>query len=339
MDRLHAIATFVRVVEAGSFVRAADRLDVSVSAVSRAVAELETHLQARLLNRTTRRLSLTEAGRAFYERAVEVLADLEEAEQAAIAGTAVPRGTLRLSCSIAFGVRHLAPALASFLERYPEVRADVELSDRAVDLVEEGFDLAVRIGAIGSQHLVGRRIGTTRLVCCAAPAYLARHGEPRTPAELANHTCLTYEYAPTRNVWRFTDRSGQEHATRIGGRLHANNGRFLEAMAVQGMGIVAEPDFIVGPDLRAGRLQRVLCDYLLPAAPILVVYPSRRHLSAKVRAFSDHLAQQHEDASFSAVWAEPSGDCADQESPRAAEVSGTTGNGVRPLKAGNPVND
>jgi DNA-binding transcriptional LysR family regulator len=290
MDRFQAISTFVRVVETGSFVRAAERLDVSVSAVSRQVAELETHLQARLLNRTTRRLSLTEAGRAFYERSLQLLADLDEAEQAALAGTAAPRGTLRMSCAISFGTRHLAPAVASFLARYPDVRIDVELSDRAADLVDEGFDLAVRIGIIGSQQLVGRRIATTQLVCCAAPAYLARHGEPTTPADLARHTCLTYEYLPVRHTWRFVDADGTEHSVRIGGRLHANNGRFLEAMAVEGFGIVAEPDFIVGPDVRAARLVRILRGYTMSVSPIYVVYPSRRHLSAKVRAFTEHLA-------------------------------------------------
>jgi DNA-binding transcriptional LysR family regulator len=291
MDRFQAITTFARVVESGSFVRAAERLDVSVSAVSRAVADLEAHVQARLLNRTTRRLSLTEAGRAFYDRSVQLLADLEEAEQAAHAGTAKPRGTLRITCATSFGVRHLAPAAASFLARFPDMRLDVELSDRAADLVDEGFDLAVRIGAIGSHSLVGRLIASTRLVCCAAPSYLARLGEPQHPEDLVRHVCLTYEYAPSRNTWRFVDGKGVEHAIRIGGRLHANNGRFLEAMAAEGLGIVAEPDFIVGPDVRAGRLVPILRDYAFPASPLYVVYPSRRHLSAKVRAFTDHLAQ------------------------------------------------
>ena len=266
MDRFLAIAAFVKVVEAGSFARAAERLDVSVSSVSRHVSDLEAHLDARLLNRTTRRLSLTEIGRAFHERCVQLLADLEEAEESAGEGTVAPRGTLRLTSSITFGARHLAPAIAAFMSRYPAMRFDVELSDRAVDIVEEGFDIAVRIGAIGSQNLVGRRIGTTQLVCCAAPAYIKLHGAPATPEDLAAYACLTYEYSTLRNVWPFRDRAGGEHNIRINGPLHANNGRFLEAMAVAGTGIVFEPDFIVGPDVRAGRLVPLLHGYAAPPA-------------------------------------------------------------------------
>ena len=174
MDRFTAMAAFVKVVETGSFARAAERLDVSVSSVSRHVADLETHLNARLLQRTTRRLSLTEAGRAFHERCVQLMADLEEAEASAGAGAVVPRGTLRISCGVSFGVRHMAPAIAAFMVKYPEMRFDFELSDRVVDLVEEGFDAAVRIGAIGSQNLVGRRVGTTQA------RLLRRSGLPRT---------------------------------------------------------------------------------------------------------------------------------------------------------------
>jgi DNA-binding transcriptional LysR family regulator len=292
MDRFHAISVFARVVEMGSFARAAERLDVSVSAVSRAVADLEAHLQTRLLNRTTRRLSLTESGRAFHERTVQLLADLEEAEQSAQAGAVTPRGTLRLTCAVTFGTRHVAAAIADFVARYPETRFDIELSDRAVDLVDEGFDVAVRIGQIGSQNLVGRKVGTTQLVCCAAPTYLDAHGEPRTPEALAAHTCLTYEYAPTRNVWTFRDGDGRDRSVRIGGPVHANNGRFLEALAVAGTGVCHEPDFIVGPDVRAGRLRPILREFAPPASPIYVVYPSRRHLSAKVRAFTDFIAER-----------------------------------------------
>jgi len=292
MDRFQAITTFARVVETGSFARAALRLDVSVSSVSRQVAILEAHLDTRLLNRTTRRLSLTESGRLFYERCVQLLADLEEAEQSAHAGTVRPRGTLRLTSSITFGARHLAPAIAAFMARHPEMRFDVELSDRAVDLVEEGYDAAVRIGDIGSRNVVGRKVAVTRLVCCAAPSYLARHGEPRRPEDLAGHVCLTYEYSASKDVWAFRDRQGAEHKVRIGGPIHANNGRFLEALAVAGAGIVCEPDFIVGPDVRSGALVPLLRDYAPPVSAIHVAYPSRRHLSAKVRAFADFLVER-----------------------------------------------
>lgn len=290
MDRFQSIVAFVSVIENGSFARAAEKLDQSVSAVSRRVAELEEHLDARLLNRTTRRLSLTETGRAFHERAVQLLADLEEAEQGASAGGVTPRGTLRLTAPITYGIRVLAPIVAAFAAKYDQVRVDVDLSDRVVDLVDEGFDLAVRIGEIRSQFLVARRIGATSLVCCAAPSYLERHGTPRTPDDLARHSCLTYEYAATRHQWRFIGADGGDRVVRIGGPLHSNNGRMLGALAVEGAGIVCEPDFILAPDLERGALVPILADWTLPSIAIHAAYPSRRHLSAKVRAFVDFVA-------------------------------------------------
>jgi DNA-binding transcriptional LysR family regulator len=289
MDRFLALTVFAKVVEQGSFARAAERLELSASAVSRHVADLEAHLEARLLNRTTRRLSLTESGTAFYARCVQLLADLEEAEETVTAAAVVPRGTLKLTCSITFGIRHLAPAIAAFAAQHPQLRFDVELSDRAVDIVDEGFDLAIRIGEIGSQSLIGRRIGTSQLMCCAAPAYLREHGTPMAPADLVHHTCLSYEYAPSRNVWRFRDQDGRDHDIRITGTVHANNGEMLSALATAGIGICHEPDFIVAPELRTGALVPLMRDYSVPSIPIHVVYPSRRHLSAKVRAFVDFL--------------------------------------------------
>jgi DNA-binding transcriptional LysR family regulator len=292
MDQFHALTAFVRVVETGSFARAAVRLDRSVSAVSRAVAELEAHLGARLLNRTTRRLSLTETGQAFHERAVQLLADLEEAEAAVGASTLEPRGTLKLTCATTFGIRHLAPAIAAYALRHPRVRFDVELSDRVVDLVEEGFDLAIRIGVVRSQALIARRIGITALVCCAAPGYLERHGAPAAPEDLARHACLTYAYSAGRNVWRFTDRDGTTHAVTVSGPAHSNNGALLTALAAAGLGIHLEPDFVVAPHVRAGRLVRLLPGYTPDSGAIHAVYPSRRHLSAKVRSFIDFLAER-----------------------------------------------
>jgi DNA-binding transcriptional LysR family regulator len=291
MDKFHTIEAFARVVEAGSFAGAAKRLGVSVSSVSRLVADLEAHLAVRLLNRTTRRISLTEAGRAFHERSVQLLADLEEAEASASAGAVVPRGTLRLSCAVTFGTEHVAPAIAGFMRKYPTVKVEIELSDRIVDLVDEGFDAAVRIGAVRGQNLVARRVGSTRLVCCASRAYLREHGEPRTPEDLAKHACLLYQYAPQRDTWPFTDKDGGERRVRVSGPAYANNGAFLTALACDGIGIAYEPDFIVGADLRAGRLQPILRADTGAVGAISVVYASRRHLSAKVRAFSDFLAQ------------------------------------------------
>jgi DNA-binding transcriptional LysR family regulator len=292
MDRFQALTTFAKVVEAGSFARAADRLGMSVSAASRQVSELEAHLGARLLNRTTRRLSLTEPGQAFYERCVQLLADLDEAEQAITASSVVPRGTLRMTASISFGVRYLAPAIAAFEAVHPQLRFDIELSDRPIDLVDEGLDLAIRIGDIGSQALIGRRIGIAQIVCCAAPAYLAAHAAPRTPDDLRGHLCLTYEYSSEGNMWRFTDGEARMHEVKVSGHAHANNGAMLAALAIAGAGITVAPDFIVADDVRAGRLVALLPGYTPPAININAAYPSRRHLSAKVRAFIDYLAQR-----------------------------------------------
>ena len=296
MDRFGAIQVFAQVVESGSFAKAAERLGLSTSATSRHVAELEAHLQTRLLNRTTRRVSLTESGRAFYERAVQLLADLQEAEQEAARAAVVPRGTIRLTTSVNFGVRHLAPAIAEFLAQHAEVRFDVSLSDRIVDLVEEGFDLGVRIGTRRRRATWWRASSATR-ASCRAPrrSTFRRIARPRTPEDLAAHNCFTYEYVTPRNVWRFRDASGRERAVRVSGNLHSNNGDLLAEVAARGAGIVFEPAFIVGPDVRAGRLVPLLQDFTPPPVPIYAVYPSRKHLSAKVRRFVEFLVERFAD--------------------------------------------
>jgi DNA-binding transcriptional LysR family regulator len=296
MDRFQAIRVIAQVVEAGSFSSAADKLGLSATATSRHVADLEAHLHTRLLNRTTRRVSLTESGRAFYERSVQLLADLDEAEQEAQRAAVVPRGTIKLTTSVNFGVRHVAPAIAEFLAAHAEVRFDVSLSDRIVDLVEEGFDLGIRIGAPGSENIVARKLGETRLVPCASPAYLTAHGAPQAPEELESHNCFTYEYVVPRNLWRFRDPAGGERAVRVSGSLHSNNGDLLAEAAARGAGIVFEPAFIVGPDVRAGRLVPLLQDFEPPNIPIYAVYPSRKHLSAKVRLFVEFLIERYAQA-------------------------------------------
>ena len=294
MDRFRGIRVFAQVVESGSFAKAAARLGLSTTATSRHVAELEAHLQTRLLNRTTRRVSLTESGQAFYERAVQILSDLEEAEQEAARAAVVPRGTIKLTTSVAFGVRHVAPAIAAFLAQHPGVKFDVSLSERIVDLVEEGFDLGIRIGATGTENIVARRLGETRLVPCASPDYLARRGAPRVPEDLEKHNCLTYEYLTPRNLWRFRDPTGRERAVRVSGTLHANSGDFIAEAAARGAGVVLEPAFVVAADVRAGRLVPLLQEFEPAPVPVYAVYPSRKHLSAKVRLFVDFLARSSE---------------------------------------------
>jgi DNA-binding transcriptional LysR family regulator len=292
MDKFAAINVFVKVVEQGSFALAADRLDLSTSTVSRHVADLETHLNARLLNRTTRRLSLTEAGQAFYERSVALISDLDEAEAAASASTAAPRGTIKLTCSVAFGIRYVAPAIGAFQRKFPEMRFDISLSERMVDLVEEGLDLAIRIGDLGNANLVARRIAEMRLVVCASPAYLRRHGRPKHPDDLITHNCFTYEYLATRDHWRFLGRDGRLIGVAVKGSVHSNNGEMAVAIAMEGVGIALEPDFIVAPALASGKLVPILTEYATPPVPIYAVYASRRHLSAKVRAFVDFLGER-----------------------------------------------
>jgi len=290
MNRIAAMQAFVHVVEAGSFVRAAGRLGASTSSTSRLVADLESHLGARLLNRTTRKLSLTETGQAYYERCVQLLADLGEAEAAAGASASAPTGRLKLTCPFNLLVQPIGPALAEFNRHHPKVTFDVTVADRVIDLVEEGFDLAVRIGAPGGERLVARRLGSTQLVPCASAAYLAQHGAPLAPEELVRHQALTYAYVAAPFQWRLADAAGAPHEVRVGGPLHANSGELLVAAAVAGMGIVLEPDFVVAPHLARGELQRVLPGWAGPRLDVWAVYPSRRHLSAKVRAFVDYLA-------------------------------------------------
>jgi DNA-binding transcriptional LysR family regulator len=290
MDRISAMQVFVKVVELGSFARAAERMGLSTSACSRQVADLEAHLDTRLLHRTTRKLSLTEAGRTFHERCVQMVADGEEAELSARAGRDHPRGTVRVTCSVNFGLRHISPLLGPFLQKYPDVRIDVSLSDRMVDIVEEGFDLAIRIGDSASASVIARKLGETRMVCCAAPAYLKRRGRPATPKDLEQHDCLLYEYLNPRSEWRFIGSDGKQHHVRVHGKLQTNNGDMLAAAAAAGLGICFEPDFIVAEHVAAGRLVPILGSYAAPTAAIYAAYPSRRHLSAKVRVLVDYLA-------------------------------------------------
>jgi DNA-binding transcriptional LysR family regulator len=281
---------FVRVVEAGSFVAAAERLALSTSSLSRLVADLEQHLGTRLLNRTTRRLSLTESGQAYYERCVTLLADLAEAEAMAGQSAAQARGTLRLTCSYSMAEQKVAPAIASFAATHPDVKFELVVSDRVVDLVEEGFDLAIRVGPVGSDRLVARRLGSMRLVLCASPKYLQDHPTPAIPADLARHNALTYAYSASPKVWRFTGPDGAAHEVRVNGNLHANSGDALRAAAVQGLGVICEPDFLLDAAIREGDLVPLLPGYQGGGGDIWAVYPSRRHLSLKVRLFVDHIA-------------------------------------------------
>lgn len=289
MDKFEAIKVFVRIVEAGSFAAAAEGLGISTTATSRHLAQLEAHLGTRLLQRSTRRLSLTESGRIFHERSVQLLADLAEAEETASASPVSLRGVLRLTAPIGFGLSHLAPAIAEYSPLHPELTLELSLSDHLVDLIGEGLDLAIRIGRPGSQNVVARRLGSATMVLCAAPSYLARHGYPERPEELGAHDCLIYSLVREPGVWAF--RRGEESVeARISGKVHANNGDLLAELAIRGQGITLAPDFIVRAALADGRLVALLPDWQSVKLDILAVYPTRRHLSAAVRSFADHLA-------------------------------------------------
>jgi len=289
MDVLAGMRVFTTVVDAGSFASAAEKLELSRGMASRYVAQIEAHLGVRLLNRTTRRLSLTEGGRDYYQRAVQVLAMAEDAEQAAASGAASPSGLLRVSTAVAFGSRQLAPAIRGYLKGYPKVRIELAVNDRVVDLVEEGFDLAVRIARRLDPGLVARPIATARLVACASPEYLQRRGMPRSPEDLPKHDCLTYAYATPR-LWRFT-RHGKTREIKVAGPLHSNNGVVLAAAAADGNGICLEPSFIVDEWLRSRKLVSLLPGWETDLFTVYAVYPNRTLLAAKVRTFVDHLVE------------------------------------------------
>ncbi len=281
MDGIGQIHLFVRVVEAGGFTAAARELGVPKSTVSRQIARLEDRLGVRLLERTTRALRTTEVGQAFYERCGRIVGDLAEAEAAVTQAQVVPQGTLRVSAPLTFGYLFLGDLVAAFMVAYPDVQVEVHLSDRKVDLIEEGYDLAIRAGTLSDSSMIARRLGSAESVLCASPAYLEAHGTPATPDDLKHHACLLYEYQSP-SSWRVGDVT-----VPVSGRLVSNNGDILRAAAVAGLGIVNAPRFIVARELVEGRLVSILQEHLRQNAGIWAIYPHNRHLSAKVRAFVD----------------------------------------------------
>lgn len=291
IDVLTGMRVFTAVVDAGSFAAAADKLDLSRGMTSRYVAQVEAHLGVRLLNRTTRRLSLTEAGSDYYQRAVQVLALAEEAEHAVTQEAAVARGTLRINTSVSFGARHVGAAISAYLARHPQVKADLTLNDRVVDLVEEGFDVAVRIARKVDPGLVARPLTRARMLACASPDYIKLHGMPKSPADLARHNCLTYAYSGLQNEWRFV-RSGREQTVKVAGNLHGNNGDILSCAAAEGLGVAVLPTFLVHELLREKKLARVLEGWEADELTVFAVYPSRQFLPPKVRSFVDFMVER-----------------------------------------------
>ncbi len=289
MDKFESLRAFTQVVEQGSFAAAARHLGVSRSAVNKLVGKLENDLGVQLLQRTTRRVSPTDSGLAFYDRSVEILAALAEAEQAVSQLQTEPRGPLRINAPMTFGTQHLAPAIAEFAAQYPELRLQLTLNDRLIDPIEEGFDLTVRVAIPPeSPALIVQRLAPVQRLLCAAPGYLAAQGMPRHPDELRDRPCLHYGYLATGNQWQLQGPTGAI-AVPIDSTLCSNNGEVLREAALHGLGIALLPSFIVAPALAAGQLQIVLPDYQPTPIWLSLLYPNHRHLSAKVRLFSEFM--------------------------------------------------
>ena len=292
MDRFLEMRTFVQVVDAGSFIGAAEPLEMSKAAVSRHVGELEARLGVRLLNRTTRKLSLTEEGELFYLRCKELLGGVEAAESEITSRSGEAIGLLRVSAPVSFGNLHLGDVWAAFKARHPKVTFDVTLSDRVVDIVEEGFDLAIRIGRLADSSLVARKLSPMQRYIVASPAYLAGRGTPKVPADLRHHDCLCYSNADTIDEWRFCEADGRAMSVEVKGRVRANNGDLLRVAALKGLGFVDLPNFLVAGDIDSGALVPVLQDFIRQDGAVYAVYPHARYLPPKIRVFIDFLAER-----------------------------------------------
>lgn len=290
MDILQAMKTFTAVVEAGSFVGAMDATALSKPAVSRQVSDLEAHLGTRLLQRTTRRLSLTSEGQGYYQRCKEVLQAVQEAEAEVSASTVQAQGRLRIGAPQTFGALHLAALWGRFAAQNPQVSLDIVLSDRVVDLVEEGYDLVIRIARLPDSSLVSRALASTRMVLCASPRYLAERGTPTHPHELARHDVVSYTYWSSGDVWSFEGPKG-EVSVRTHSRIHANNGDTCRAAALADQGIVLQPDFLVHEDLRSGALVELMPQFKAAQLGIFAVYATRKQLPLKVRRLVDFLVE------------------------------------------------
>jgi LysR family transcriptional regulator for bpeEF and oprC len=305
MDKLNSLIIFVRAAQNRSFSEAARQMGMSPSSISKAVQRLEEELGIRLLNRTTRSVTLTDDGAAFYSRCRQILDELEEAEQELLQTRYQPRGTLRIDLTMALGRMHIVGALPMLTAKYPELKLDVSLNDRFVDLIEEGIDAVVRLGIGTDSRLIMHRVATVRFVVCASPDYFKRHGIPKTPQDLKQHNCINFVYPQTRRVfeWRFQHGSlhtpgnprnalphqGEQFEMPVEGSLRFDHAESLLEAAIAGAGIVQVLNYVAGRAIAGGELQPILEDYAAPGEPISVIYPQKRHLSAKVRAFIDFM--------------------------------------------------
>lgn len=290
MDRLAAMRTFAKVADSGGFSAAARALGCAKAVVSRQVAQLEAALGVQLLVRTTRQVRLTESGRRYYERCAQLLADLDDLDASVQQHETAPRGLLRVAAPQTFSELHLAGAVFEFTRRYPDLRLELVLTDRVVDLVEQGFDVAVRIGELPDSSLLARRLASVGVITCAAPAYLARHGTPASPDDLSGHALVQDTNARLPGIWRFL-RDGAPVNVRVTGQVQVNSALMVRELVLRGAGIGVSPAFVVDEDLAAGRLVRLLADYAGPTIGVYAVYPPTRHVPRRVRVFVDFLAE------------------------------------------------
>ena len=289
MDRLTSLTAFVGVVDSGGFSAAGRRLNMSTTMVSNHIQALEDRLGARLLNRTTRKVSLTEVGKAYYDRCTQILAEIEQADEVAGALQSKPRGTLRIYTATHI-VQFIAPVVAEFLKLYPEVKVDLTIGERTIDMIDEGFDLAIRLTPPPDSSLIVRSLATWRHVLCCSPGYIEQHGPLQQLSELADHNCLRHALYPYEDEWRFVDRNDAPASVRISGNLISNSGETLRICALQGVGIWLAAGFLSADDLESGRLVRILPEYRPVEFAMNAVYRHRHHLSAKVRSFIDLLS-------------------------------------------------
>lgn len=289
MIKTEELQTFVHIVDRVTITAAAARLGLAKSAVSRRLSELEDELGVELFHRTTRKLTLTDSGRGFYHRAIRILADLHEAQAAVSRAHRELSGQLRIAAPFSFGMLHLGPAIVEFQQLHPKLNFDIDFNDRQVDLIQEGFDLGIRIAVLKDSSLIARKLARASIVVCASPDYLAKRGTPLTPDDLAEHHCMTYSYLQHPNRWQFVDQQGAQTVVTVPSTLQSNNGDFIRQAATSGLGVLRQPTFITYESIARGDIVPILQDYTIPHVNIYAIYPPTRHLSQRVRTFIDFL--------------------------------------------------
>jgi len=294
MLKTEELQAFVQIVDARTITAAAERLGLAKSAVSRRLSELEDDLGVELFHRTTRKLTLTDSGRGFYQRSIRILADLNEAQDAVSQAHHELNGQLRIAAPFSFGMLHLGPAIIEFQQRHPKIKFDIDFNDRQIDLIQEGFDLGIRIADLKDSSLIARKLASVSTVVCASPDYLKTHGTPTTPEDLAEHPCITYSYLDYPNQWTFVDLQGQIQTITVPKLMQVNNGDFMRRAAIADLGVLRQPTFIAYESIAKGELIPILEDYTIPSINAYAIYPPTRHLSQRVRTFIDFLVERFE---------------------------------------------